>query len=670
MTPPHVAAHNAHVLSGLYREHYARVRLIVDFPGDRLYSPDGLYTGERLLEAPPRFLRDDLRGTIPDRFRRTVATCASDLAVKSRSHAWTYRQLDRAANCVAHAVMSASGTGPAPVALLFEHDAPVVAAMFGVLKAGKFYAALDRSFPLQRNKAILDDLAAPVLLCDRANLQTASILAADTCRLLVYEDLDDAFADDDVLADLSADSLFGVFYTSGSTGEPKGLPWPHKLPLHRVLIDIADAGIARSDRQTLLTSFGFAAAASDMYLPLLNGASLHLYDVRENGAAGLADWLRQEQITLIRSPIALFRQFVRALDERETFPSVRVIGLSGAAVFRDDIVRARPHFSASCRVIHRYTTSEGGMVARSLIDADTELDGPLVAAGYPAPGKHVVILDENRREVPRETVGEIAVSSRYLAHGYWREPEQTARRFIADTTDPGKMLCLTGDQGRMRADGCLELLGRADARVKIRGYRVELAAVEGALRELPGVGEAAVMAEPDASRELSVVAYMVPARGVVCDERALRRQLATTLPDYMLPSAFVLLHAMPLTRNGKIDRMRLASAQRLKPLSRPSSASRNGIERVLLSIWGDVLERKEIGVDDNFFDLGGHSLDAATVIARIHQTLRVSLLPRTIYDAPTVRALAAVIAARAMEGEAAGRNTQTIEDTRRQLGLD
>ena len=641
----------------------------MDFPGDRSQFRDGLDTTERLLETPPRFLRDDLLGTIPERFKRVVEECASDLAVKSGSHAWTYLQLDRAANCVAHAVMSATGTAPAPVALLFEHEAPVVAAMFGVLKAGKFYAALDGSFPLQRNRAVLDDLAAPVLLCDRANLQAASRLASDTCRLLVYEDLDDAFAADEPVVETSPDSLFGIFYTSGSTGEPKGLPWPHKLPLHRVLIDIADAGIARSDRQTLLTSFSFAAAASDMYLPLLNGASLHLYDVRANGAAGLGDWLRQEQITIIRSPIALFRQFVRALGERETFPSVRVIGLSGAAVFRDDIVRARPHFSASCRVIHRYTTSEGGMVARSLIDPETKLDGPLVPAGYPPPGKHVFILDENRRELPRETVGEIAVSSRYLAHGYWGQPEQTATRFIADATDPGKMLCLTGDQGRMRADGCLELLGRADARVKIRGYRVELAAVEGALRELPDVGEAAVVAEPDASGELSVVAYIVPAREPAWDERALRRQLATTLPDYMLPSAFEVLCAMPLTPNGKIDRSRLAMAERLKPVRSPAAASKNAIERALLAIWCDVLERKEIGVDDDFFDLGGHSLDAASVIARIHQTLRLSLLPRSIYDAPTVSALAAVIVARVTEGAGTGHRDQTIDETLRRLGL-
>lgn len=627
----------------------------------------------QLAPGFPDFSERDLDASVPGRFEQIVRQCPEKLAVKSSRHAWTYAELNRIANRLAHAVLAAIGLDGAPVALLFEHDAPVIAGIIGVLKAGKFYASLDPSFPLLHNKAVLADSGAALLLCDRANLPAAYELAESQCRLLVYDAIDVAYSPENPVLSATAQMPLGIFYTSGSTGQPKGVQWNQNLALHRVLTDIRDMAISPEDRQTLLTSLTFPASSSDLSLALLNGASLHLYDVRKFGTAYLADWLRQEEITCFRPPVALFRHFLTSLDESDAFPSVRVISLGGAALFREDIETARTHFPTSCKMIHRYSSSEAGEVARLIIGADTQLDSPTVPVGYAVPGKEVLILDEHRRELPANEAGEIAVRSRYLAAGYWAQPEQTRQRYTPDPVDPGSVVLLTGDLGRVRLDGCLELLGRSDFRVKIRGFLVELAAVEGGLRELDEVKDAVVTLQTDPSGETCMVAYVVPAAQPAPDAGALRHLLSMKMPDYMLPSAFVLLEALPLTRHGKVDRKALPRPERnhLEP-KRQCQAPRNPMEEALVTIWSDVLKLDHIGVEDNFFELGGHSLLAARLIGRVNEKFQVHLSLRKLYDAPTVAELATLIepGSRDVPGPAAYRNEEhAVQETLHLLGL-
>jgi amino acid adenylation domain-containing protein len=619
------------------------------------------------------FSEQDLHGSVPGRFKQIVQRYPDGLAVKSSRYAWTYAELNRIANRLAHAMLAAIGPDCMPLALLFEHDAPAIAAIIGVLKAGKFYASLDPSFPLLRNEAVLADLQAPLLLCDRANLPVALELAKNRCRLLVYESIDETHSSENPDFSLTDRMPLGVFYTSGSTGQPKGVQWNQSLSLHRVLTDMEDISMSPRDRHTLLTSLTFPASSSDINLALLNGASLHLYDIRKFGTAYLADWLRQEEITCFRAPITLFRHFLSSLQEKDAFPSVRMIGLGGDVLFREDIETARAHFPASCRIIHRYTISEAGMVTRLVIGADTRLDSPIVPVGYPVWGKQVLILDEDRRPLPSGESGEIAVRSRYLAAGYWGQPEQTRLRFIPDPVDPDSVTYLTGDLGRLRPDGCLEFLGRSDFRLKIRGFRVELSAVEAALRELDDVEEAVVVPQPDPTGEQSLVAYVVPAAQPAPDAGALRGLLATKLPDYMIPSAFVFLEALPLTQSGKVERKALPRPDASRPaLQQRYQAPRNPTEEALVTIWSDVLRLAQIGVLDNFFDLGGHSLLAARVIARLNEKFQVRLPLRSLYDAPTVAGLATLIenGSQHVPGLAATETEErALQDAIRLLGL-
>ena len=622
--------------------------------------------------APVRvFSRDDLGTSIPERFERIVRQHPDRLAVASSRHRWTYVELNRVANRLAHALLATAGAEPAPVGLLFEHDTPLIAALLAVLKARKFYASLDASFPRLHNEAVLDDLKAPVLLCDRANLGAAVEIAKGRCVVLVYETIDEQHSPENPGLSVTGDMPFGIFYTSGSTGEPKGVQRNHDLALHRLLMDTSEVSITRDDRQALLTSLTFAGSSSDVNRALLNGASLHLYDIRKFGTAYLAQWLRQEAITYLRPPIALFRHFLAALGEKENFPDLRVISVGGAALFRQDIEAARQHVCASCTIIHRYSNSEGGEIARLMIDTSMQLDTPIVPVGRPIEGKEVIIVDEHRRELPVTEAGEIAVRSRYLGAGYWARPEQTRKHYIPDPTDARSALLLTGDIGRIRPDGYLELLGRSDSLVKIRGFRVELAAVEAALRDLDSVAEAAVMALPDATGEASIVAYVVPSGSA--DAGGVRRDLAARLPEYMLPSAFVFLKSLPFTRSGKVDRKALPSAvPGHSILRRRSQAPRTSTEAALITLWSEILKVDRIGVDDNFFELGGHSLLAARVISRVNEQFEVNLLLRAVYDAPTVAALAASIqkSGRRLSGTGPSTNeAQAAAETRRLLGL-
>lgn len=630
---------------------------------------------EQAIPDFPGLSEQDFCTSIPGRFEKIVHRYPERLAVKSSRFAWSYDELNRSANRLAHAILNASGPECAPIALLFEHDAPAIAAIIAVLKAGKFYASLEPSFPLPRNEGVLADLRAPLLLCDQANLPAALKLAKGKCRLLIYDAIDQTCSSENPRVSVTAPMPFAIFYTSGSTGQSKGVLWNQDVPLHRFFVDAQEVSISPHDRQTLLTSLSFPASCADMNRALLNGASLHLYDVRKFGSAYLADWLRQEEITFLRPPIALFRHFLSSLEVKDAFPSVRAIALSGEALFREDIVSARAHFPMSCRIIYAYMVAEvGSLITRLVIGAETQLDSPVVPVGYPVDGREVLILDEDRRPLTANEAGEIAIRGRYMAAGYWGQPEQSRLRFIRDPADPERVLYLTGDLGRMRPDGCLELLGRRDSRVKIRGFSVELRGLEAALRELDEVKNAVVMPLPDVTGETGLVAYVVPAVPAAVDAGALRRLLAAKLPEYMLPSVFVFLGALPLTRNGKVDRRALPYPRaNQRQSARQSQAPRSPTEIALAMIWSDVLKLDHIDVDDNFFELGGHSLLAARVIARVNEEFKVSLLLRGLYDAPTLAKLAALIESESRHGmagpSASGNEEPTLREAIRLLGL-
>ena len=295
-----------------------------------------------------------------------------------------------------------------------------------------------------------------------------------------------------------------------------------------------------------------------------------------------------------------------------------------------------------------FSSGETGSVRQYFIDKDTEIEGSAIPAGYEIPDKELLLLDENGRPVGVNEVGEIAVRSRYVAVGYWQRPDLTEAKFSSSPEHPDERTYRTGDLGRMLPDGCLYHMGRKDFQVKARGFKVEVAEIEAALKNLDSVKDAVVLPTQDAAGDTRLVAYVVPS-GPPPTISDLRRWLAEQLPSYMVPSAFLLLDAMPLTPTGKVDRRTLPDPGNTRPaLDTPFVAPRTPLESRLAQIWADVLGLAQIGVHDNFFDLGGHSLSAARVVSRVIKDYQVEVPVTSLFQAPTVADMALVI----LEGEA------------------
>jgi acyl-coenzyme A synthetase/AMP-(fatty) acid ligase/acyl carrier protein len=439
---------------------------------------------------------------------------------------------------------------------------------------------------------------------------------------------------------ISPDNRSWILYTSGSTGQPKGVSQNHRNVLHLMMNYTNALHICRHDRMTLLHS----GLTLDIFGALLNGAALYPLEIKQEGLSALADWLVRNGITIYRSFPTTFRQFTDTLADNATFPHVRVVHLGGETVTRRDVERYRKHFPPHCILINHLGSNEAGGMATYYIDNATEIEEPTVPVGYPVPDNQVLLLDQHDSAVGPGDAGEIAVRSRYLALGYWGRPDLTRERFLEEPTGGNERLFLTGDLGRRLPDGCLLHLGRKDFQVKVRGYRVELAEIEAALQAIEGVNEAAVVARVEGEAGVRLVAYVASAKPPGLTITTLRDALAATLPDHMIPSAFVFLDALPLTPNGKVDRRSLPAPERLRPnLDVPFAVARTPIEEELVRIWAEVLDLEQIGVHDPFLDLGGNSLLATSVISRVLTAFQVELPLRTLFESPTVADMALAI---------------------------
>jgi acyl-coenzyme A synthetase/AMP-(fatty) acid ligase/acyl carrier protein len=410
-------------------------------------------------------------------------------------------------------------------------------------------------------------------------------------------------------------------------------------------------GIGPGDRLSTASSPAGVGGVWFSLRAVLTGAAFFPLDVREEGVAGLAEWLTREEITVL-GVLQIIRQLASVLTGRERFPRLRMVTFGGDTVHPTDIELCRKYFGPDCLVSVGLGSTEAGRVTHWFIGKDTAVEAP-VPVGYPAEGVEVIIVGEDGRAVPPGDVGEIAVKSAYLTPGYWGRPDLTEAVLRPDPRGGAGPIYLTGDRGRLLLDGRLVHLGRKDFQVKIRGYRVEIAEVEAALLGLPSIRDAVVVAREGPSKSLQLVAYVVPTGRPAPTVTVLRSALARTLPDYMVPSAFVVLDDFPKTPAGKIDRIALPAPGRGRPdVDRPFVAPRTPVEEALTAIWTEVLGIDAVGIHDHFLDLGGHSLLAAQIVTRLAATLGVELPVRGLWEAPTVADLALVVTqARAMEAD-------------------
>lgn len=595
-------------------------------------------------------------GTVPQRFAHVVERNPDRIAVTDGQQSMSYWQLDESSGRLAGALIRQWSSESEPIAFLLEHDASAIVAVLGIIKSGKFYLPLDARLPEATTRALLAEADVRLLIADASNGTLAGSVAPRGCRVALIEDMlggtPDAFqAEPDALPVLTADTPANLVFTSGSTGAPKGVLRSHRRYLASAWHHAHHYGVGVGQRVALVFHIAGGGSNSDISAALLTGATLCLFDVRRHNTRALIDWLVSEAITFLHAPIPLYREIADLLLNGGVQPQLQLrhVLLAGQTVTLQDVTLFRQAFPGETQLVVRLASSEAGPISHFVIGPDTPIVTETVPVGYALEGSEILVLDGQGAPLPAGEVGEIAVRGPFVSPGYWRRHEETAARFIT-SRDGGDRLFLTGDLGRMRADGCLEHLGRNDHMVKIRGYRVELGAVEAALRALPSVQEAAVLSQAVAPGDDRLVAFIASRGAVQPTSSELRKSLALALPDYMIPTQYVFVTALPLSSGGKIDRSQLREQVNQLPRSRPRPgpetpyvAPTNATEARMVAIWAGVLDYDLVGIHDRFLDLGGNSILAARILARVIRAFDVDLPLQVLLETPTAAALAALV---------------------------
>jgi amino acid adenylation domain-containing protein len=592
------------------------------------------------------FTRADIEQTVPLRFEQAVRCFPGLVALVGDGQRWTYIDLNRRVNQIAHAIKASTEPGIGCVAFLLNHSPEMVIAALAVLKAAKVYLAIHPGTPVTAQREIVRD-AAPELMLTTAKFESrAREITSGACAILRLDDIDERYSDAAPQVMCKPCDPSTIFYTSGTTGQPKGVVKSHRAVLHRVWLSAQHDAIVPGDRQSLLTYCSFAASESDMFGALLNGATLCVFDIASKGLTSFSAWVDEEEITVLHPPVLLFRRFLSTLEGENLFPSVRLVALAGDRVLPSDVEEWKRHFSKSCSLTHRFSMTETALLTVSRVDHETVPEPGTVSAGRPVADKCLMLIDEAGEAVAAGGVGELVVKSSYIAEGYWRQPEETAAVFKPDPQVPGQRIYRTGDLGRFSHDGSFEFLGRRDHQVKIRGHRVDTREVDFAILQLEEVSEAATITRNE-NDEPQLVAFVVFKQGFQLDSSALRGRLREYLPDWKVPARFQSLPSLPMTLTGKVDKQRLEKAVR-DPLTIESNCAetRLTIEQELAEIWKTTLRLDAVGYDDSFFDLGGNSISAMIASNRIEQRYGIRLLPSEVLQNGTIGQLAELIRSR------------------------
>ncbi|GAA2212384.1 hypothetical protein GCM10009850_078460 [Nonomuraea monospora] len=556
------------------------------------------------------------------------------IAVRDGSATLTYRQLDERANRLAHRLRGL-GVGPeTPVAVLMERSAGLVVALLGILKAGGCYLPVHSAYPPDRQQWIIDSSGAPVLLADLAK---AGAGLPSAPRTLVLDepaeraeiDARPSTAPEDTTL---PDNLAYVIYTSGSTGRPKGVAVTHGDVLGLALDRCWDTG--NHQRVLMIAPYAFNVSTYELWVPLLHGGRIVVAPPGELDLAGLKELVTREEITALHLTAGLFR--VVAEEGPGWLAGVREV-LTGGDVIVPSAVR-QVHAACPDTVVRAmYGATEVTLFSTTAELRPGAAPDTCVPVGVAMQDVRLYILDDRLSPVPGDLEGELYIGGRGVARGYYDRADLTAERFVADPfAGGGGRMYRTGDLVRRNGDGQIEFIGRAGDQVKILGFRVELAEVEAAVASFPGLAHAAVVARELHEGEKRLVAYVVPA-GEPPAVGTLRAHVKTVLPDYMVPAAFVLLDALPLTANGKVDRASLPDPE--PDTATAYRAPANPRQEVLCSVFADVFGVERIGVDDSIFDLDVQSLLAMRLVNRISTTLDVELTIGDLFDAPTVASL-------------------------------
>ncbi|KJB85423.1 hypothetical protein AZ66_24720, partial [Paenibacillus sp. E194] len=563
----------------------------------------------------------------------------------------TYRELNERANCLASVLRTKGVTANQIVGLLAEPSLEMITGMLGILKAGGAYLPLDPEQQNERREHMLADSGVKLIVTHHS----CGISIQRPCDVVYIDDEwaetvnTISVADTPLFSVSTSEDLVYVIYTSGTTGKPKGVPIKHRSLVNYASWFADRIGLSAEDKTVLVSSYTFDLGYTGVFSSLISGGELHLMDKEQYvNPKQLWSYIREQDITYLKLTPSLFHVLVGSELDRNVIEgeSLRWIVLGGEAIKVEDVERYRQQ-NEHAQFMNHYGPTEAtiGCIAQLIDESQWEAYKHQPIIGRPIANTEVYVVDKQMRLLPIGIAGEIVIGGAGLAEGYLHRPELTEQKFVR-TKWSESVLYRTGDIGRYLSDGTIQLFGRSDEQVKIRGYRIEPGEIESHLLQLQGITAAAVIAWGE-SAEPSLCAYYVSDIHYTASE--IRTYLASSLPSYMIPSFFAPLNEMPLTPNGKLNRRVLPSPEGAIDTGVEYVAPRTALETKLTEVWQRVLGADRIGVRDNFFDLGGHSLKAVTLVAQMHKELNVSVPLRTVFQAPTLEELAKVIAGMEMQ---------------------
>ena len=602
---------------------------------------------------------NETASTIPEsaffhqRFAQQAHQTPDAIALVYAQEHLSYAQLNRQANQFAH-VLQSKGVGPEVlVGLCLTRSCEMVIGMLAILKAGGAYVPLDPTLPQERLHFLISDAQLSLIVTQTslepvlANIVSAAqLLNMDHTRSLLAQQPEQA-----PVVDLDGEQLAYIIYTSGSTGTPKGVMISQDGLANYLHWCSLRYGIEDGNGSAVHSSIGFDLTVTSLFTPLVHGRSVFLIP-EADGVEGLLNLLRQRPgLSLLKITPAHLNLLNQALTPDELAGAAQALVIGGEALMAESVAPWRGH----TRLLNEYGPTETvvGCCVYELSPDDPHTG--MVAIGTPISNTELYILDPQLRPVPVGIEGELYIGGFGLARGYMKRATITAERFIPHpfSDRAGSRLYKSGDRAKYRPDGTIEYLGRNDLQIKLRGFRIELGEIESVLKQHPAIDDSVVMLQGSSHDDQRLVAYLVPAEPTnLPSHQELLEHAHRTLPDYMLPSHFLMVEQLPLTPNGKVDRQAL-SALELQEESSGLTEARSPIEEIMVELWREVLGYAQVSTSDNFFEKGGHSLLATQLISRIRHLFQIDLPLQSLFESPTLTALARKVEERLRQGQAA-----------------
>ena len=637
-------------------------------------------TAEKLLPNPVEPLGSDWVGSVHERFSHQAKRQPDQLAIIDPHDGWTYEDLNSRSNQLAHYFLERGIRREDIVAVYGHRSASLAWALLGILKAGAAFLILDPAYPTARIIEYVRGAKPRGFVHLRAGGAVSNELedvlqATVHCRVTLsslssfrHDDVLHTYSKVDPQITIGPDDLAYVSYTSGSTGEPKGVLGRHGPLSHFLPWQAEKFGLTSSDHFSLLSGLSHDPLHREIFTALWVGGTIYVPDPDILGASGeLADWMARQQVGFAHMTPALGRLLTETAKPQSQLPSLRHAFLVGDKLTWADVAHLRK-LAPEVTCVNYYGSTETQRAVSYYEIAATEsntADQGVVPVGRGMPNVQLLILNTEQKLAGLGEIGEIYMRSPHLARGYLNDESLTEARFLINplTQQASDRLYRTGDVGRYLRDGSVEILGRSDGQVKLRGFRVELGEIEAALVQHPAVQDSVVVVREDEPDDKRLVAYIVSNQQPAPSTNDLRSFLKQKLPDYMMPSVFMFLESLPLTPNGKLDRKFLPPPDHSRPeLDDVFATPRTPVEELLAAIWAEVLKLDKVGIQDNFFDLGGHSLLATQIVSRIDSAFGIELPLRRMFESPTVADLAMRITEQQTQGASKLELTQLLRE--------